>query len=148
MEETFPYENREQLYNFLIEDFGFIKQEENYSAQSFGNYYILLYSNVFFLRYIQDRLFLTIEIASHSDPSHWYDLSFIKNFIYRPDNINSDDQPISVKKRIEDLNNFLKNDFELISDLFDKENFQNTQKKIDKLLRQQFDQRFPGAIQQ
>jgi len=146
MEEIFPYEDREQLYKFLIEDFGFTKLEESYSPEAFGNYYIILYSNVFLLRYIKDRSFLTIEIASHLDPSNWYDLSFIKNFIYNPDNINPDNQSIFTKNRIEDLNNFLKKDFELISDLFDRENFKDTKKKIDELLRKQFNQRFPGAI--
>jgi hypothetical protein len=146
-EDILKYENRDKLYKFLIEDFGFVKLEERYDPKAFGNYYIILSSNDFLLRYIKDRSFLTVEIASHSEPSNWYDLSFIKNFIYNPDNINPDKQSIYSSKRLEDLNNFLKNDFELISDLFNIANYKNTQERIDELLKRQFNQRFPGMAQ-
>jgi hypothetical protein len=147
MEDIFKYENRDQLYQFLITDFGFVKEDEFYDTKAFGNFYIVLSSNEFLLRYINDRLFLTIEIASHADPSNWYDLSFLKNFIYHPEDINPDNGTINSKERIEDLNNFLKKDHDLISDLVNRDNYKDTRSKIDKLLRQRFNQRFPGMME-
>ena len=143
-EEILKYENRDNLYKFLIDDFGFVKQEEGYSAESFGNFYIELSSEKFLLRYINDRSFLTIEIASLFEPSKWYNLAFIENFIYHPEDINPDEREISNAKRIEGLNMFLKRDFGLISNLYNSENYKNIQEKVDQLLKMRFEQRFPG----
>ena len=143
-EDILKYENRDDLYKFLIEDFGFVKRDENYSATSFGNFYIELSSDNLLLRYVNDRPFLTIEIKPLFEPSKWYDLSFIENFIYHPEDINPDKQEISNAKRIEGLNRFLKRDFGLISNLYNKENYRNTQEKIGELLKIRFDKRFPG----
>jgi hypothetical protein len=121
MEDIFKYENRDQLYQFLITNFGFVKEDEFYDTKAFGNFYIVLSSNEFLLRYINDRLVLTVEIASHADPSNGYDLSFLMNFIYHPEDINPDDRLMTSKDRIEELNNFLKKDYDLISDLVNRE---------------------------
>ena len=146
-EDILKYGNRDDLYKFLIEDFGFVKLEERYDSKAFGNFLVILSANEFLLRYIRNRSDLTIEIASHSDPSKWADLSFVKNFIYYPENLNTDESSKGISRRIDELNSFLRKDFDLIGDLFNKENYKNTQEKIDELLRQQFDQRFPGSIQ-
>ena len=147
MDDILRYENRDQLYQYLIKDFGFVIQEERYSPESFGNFFIELASNDFLLRYINDRDFLTIEIASHSDRLKWTDLSFVKNYINHAVDLNPGGQTISAKQRIDELNNFLKNNYELISDLFDRDNYKDTREKIDTLLLQSFDKRFPGMRQ-
>jgi hypothetical protein len=146
MEDILNYENRDQLYKFLIDDFGLIKIEEKYDAKVFGNFFITLSAKEFSLRYINNRSYLTIEIASLSDPSKWYDLLFIRNFIYHPDNINSDDRSIDNNTRIEELNSFLRKDFDLISDLFNDDNYADTQQKINESLKEQFKKRFPGML--
>jgi hypothetical protein len=145
-EDILKYENRDNLYKFLIDDFGFVKQEEQYSAESFGNFYKELSSDKFLIRYINDRSFLTIEIASFFAPSDWYDLSFIENYIYHPDEINPDQPELDNAKRIEGLNMFLKRDFGLISNLYNRENYKNTLENIGGLLRKRFEERFPGSI--
>ncbi len=144
MKDILNYGSRDQLYKFLIGDFGLVKVDENYDAQAFGNFFVMLSATEFMLKYINDRSYLTIEIASHSEPSKWYDLSFIKNFIYHPDDINSNDRSIDNTTRIEELNSFLRKDFDLISDLFNADNYMNTRQKIDKLLKEQFNKYFPG----
>jgi hypothetical protein len=135
-----------ELYQFLINDFGFVKFEEQYDPNAFGNFFITLSSKEFLVRYVNDRSFMTIKIASYSELSRWYDLSFVRDFIYNPGNINSNEH-LDNTTRIEELNNFLKTNFDLISDLFGKDNYSNTCQKIDELLRRQFNQRFPGMIQ-
>jgi hypothetical protein len=146
MKDILEYERRDQLYQFLITDFGFVKSEEQYDPNTFGNFFITLSSKEFLVRYVNDRSYMTIKIAGYSEPSRWYDLSFVRGFVYDQGNINSDDQ-LDNSSRIEELNNFLKMNFDLISDLFDKDNYSNTCQKIEELLRRQFGQRFPGMIQ-
>jgi hypothetical protein len=142
MEEVLKFENREQLYSFLIDDFGLIKVKEKYDPEAFGNFFIILSANDFLLKYINDRSFLTIEIASQVEPSQWYSLSFIRDYIYNPENMNADDGESDNATRVKDLNDFLRKDFGLISDLFNKDNYKDTQQKLNKLLKQQFDRRF------
>jgi hypothetical protein len=146
MKDILNYENREELFKFLIDDFGLIKLEERYDPKNFGNFLIELSAKDFVLIYINDRSFLTIDIASKLDPDSSYALSFVKDFIYNPDNINSDDKIIDNQKRIEELNNFLKKDFDKICNLFNSTNYYNTKKQIDALLMQQFKRRNPGVI--
>lgn len=142
MEDILKYENRDFLYDFLINDYGLIKIEEKYDPKEFGNFLITLSANDFFLRYINDRSYLTIQISSRSDSSKWYDLSFVKNFICHSENIDSDDGSLDNNTRIQELNIFLRKEFDLISDLFNDDNYINTREKINTLLRQQFNQRF------
>jgi hypothetical protein len=143
MENILKYENKSQLYEFLVKDFGFVKIEERYDPDAFGNFFIILSSKFFSLRYINDRSYLTIEVASNSDRTKWLDLSFVRNFIYQPKNINPDENLKDNYERISELNNFIKNDFDLICDLYSVNNYLSTRQQIDNLLRQQFNQRFP-----
>jgi hypothetical protein len=147
-EEVLQYENRDKLYQFLIDDFGFVKLDESYSATSFGNFYIDLSSDSFLVRYVNDRSFLNVEIAPLYEPSKWYSLSFVENFIYHQEDINPDEREISNAERIERLNMFLKRDFDLIVNLYNKENYKSTLEKIDALLKISFEQRFPGWTKQ
>ena len=136
------YENRYQLYKFLIDDFGFIKVDEKYEPEHFGNFYILLSGKEFLIQYINDRSFLTIEIASKTEPSNWYALSFIKDFLYNPDNINDNEQDLDKVKRVKNLNNFLRNDFHRVAELLNERNFPRTKQQLDERLKQQFTRRF------
>jgi hypothetical protein len=146
MEEILEYKNRERLYDFLLDKFGFIKLDERYDGKSFGNFYIVLSSKQFLLRYIKDRSFLTIEIAGHLDLSEWLDLSYIKNYLFNPGDINPDASSIDNNTRILELNKFLKNDFESISDLMTKEHYRNTWKSIKQLLKEQHYRDNPGIV--
>jgi hypothetical protein len=141
MEDILNYDKRNQLYQFLIEDFNFVKDEEKFDPKAFGNFYVQLSHRNFWLTYINDRSFLTISITSHWDPNNSYDLSFISDYIYDPENINNK-QAVDNYQRIETLNNFIRKDFDLIVDLFDKANYEDTKNKIDDLLKRQFCKHF------
>ena len=147
-DDLLKYENRDQLYNFLIEDFGFSKLDEKYYSESFGDFYVILRSNKFLLRYSNDKSFLTVQIAALKAPTDWLDLLFVKNFIYNPEDINPDAQDLNPGTRIEELNDFLRSDFDLICDLFSAENHSKTSLKIHELLKSRFHQRFPGFSQE
>lgn len=142
MEEILKVENLEKLYSFLITDFKMKKIDEKLDSKFFGNFFVLLSAEIFFLRYINDRSFLTIEIASKTD-SEWLDLSFIKNFIYDKEKINVDERNLSNEARIEELNNFLKKDFDKINFLYNEQNYPEFKQEIMMLLKMQFRRRFP-----
>lgn len=146
MKDILNYENREELYKFLIDDFGLIKLEERYDSESFGNFIIKLSAKDFVLSYINDRSFLTIDIASKLEPENSYALSFVRDLIYDPENINSEEKNMDNEKRIGELNNFLRKDFDKISNLFKSNNYYSTKKQIDALLMHQFKKRNPGVI--
>ena len=142
MGDILEFENRDQLYASLIDDLGLVKVEEKYDSKYFGNFFITLSSKEFLLRYINDRSILDIEISGNSEPPYWYPLSFIKNFIYSRDNIKGDDTGLDNATRIKELNDFLRKDFDLISDLFNVDNYKDTRQKLDELLKEQFDRWF------
>ncbi len=142
MEEILKYENRDNLYKFLIEDFGFVKVNEKYEEQMFGNFYITLESQDFFITYINDRSHLNIEITSKQETSNSYSLSFVQSLIYDPININSTYIDSNII-RIEDLNDFLKNDYTKICELFNKYNYWDTKNQIDSYLMKTYKKRNP-----
>src|SRR3989339_186543 len=142
IEDILKYENRDQLYRYLIDDFGLFKIEEKYDSEYFGNFYITLSAEEFLLCYVNDRSFMDILISSKVEPSKWFALSFVKDLI---DNnmINADEKEMDNYTRIEELNKFLKNKFNLINELFNKKNYPITKMKIDEGLKQQFNLKFP-----
>ena len=40
MDKLLNYRKRDKLYQFLIDDFGFVKTDEGYDSKNFGNFYI------------------------------------------------------------------------------------------------------------
>jgi hypothetical protein len=141
MEEILKFENMDKLYEFLIKDFGFKKIEEKYYPDAFGNFYVTLFSRAFLIRYNNDRLFLTIEIASNSDPDYWLALSFIKDFIYDKENINSG-PVLSNTARIHEGNDFLQKDFNRIQELYSDEKYPEMKREITDLLIKQSKRKF------
>jgi hypothetical protein len=109
---------------------------------------VTLSAGHFLLSYVNDRSYLDIKIRSSTDPSNSLSLSFVRDLIYNRDNINSAEGDMGNSMRIEDWNNFLKNDFEKISTLFNPENYLNTQQQIDYGLKETFKKRFPGTIKE
>jgi hypothetical protein len=142
MEAILKFENRENLFKFLIDEFNVEKIEEQYNYENFGNFFITLSAEDFMLRYINDRGFLTIEIASAIDPEKWYDLSFVRDFVYNKEKINADERKLSNNERVGELNSFLKKDFNLIRSLFSQQNYPETKYQLATLLKKRFDEKF------
>lgn len=139
-QDILKFENRNQLFEFLINDFNLHLIEEKYDSVYFGNFYVVLSANEFLLRYINDRSFLNIEISSITEPANWYALSFIRDLI-NGRAINFNEIILDNYSRIEGLNNFLKNDFDKIEKLFNN-NYSSTKKLLDDELRKRFRMRF------
>lgn len=146
MENILKYENRDLLYDFLIEDFGLSKVDEHYNPELFGNFYITLSAGDFLVSYVNDRAHLIINITSILEPQNWLPLSFVKNLLYDPRHINSSDLDDNLT-RIKKLNDFLKKDFQTIANLFSPKNYFDTKRKIEMLLQQQFKKDNPGLLE-
>jgi len=151
MEDLLKYENRENLYGSLLKELDLKKVDEKYDAEAFGNFYIILAAKEFQIRYVNDRDFLTIEFASNYVPpnkygfTEWLDLSFLMNLVNNAPEINPDNTRDNFT-RIRELNDFLKNEYDLINDLLDKDNYKFTLDKLDALLEEEFRRRYPNAI--
>ena len=137
MEDILKYRNSNKLYQFLIDEFDMKKIDERYDSKNFGNFCITLSSKEFLLSYTNDRSFLDIYISSKIDSSNAYPLSFLKNYLYNPTNLNNNDSSDN-KSRIENLNDFLRKDFCKISELVNEDNYFETKREIDRLLKEQF----------
>jgi len=146
MDKLLNYRKRDKLYQFLIDDFGFVKIAEGYDSKNFGNFYISLSSKDFLLDYINDRSFLDINIKSKLHPEESISLTLLKNYLYNPMKLNNNDEGPDNKTRIERLNNFLKTDYDKICELVNKNNYLETKAKIDKFLKEQFLKKFPNSI--
>lgn len=143
-EELLKFQNREKLFRFLIDDYGMTVIEERYYEDVFGNFYVELSGPDFFLRYVIDRLILEVVIRSKHIPSEWYSLSFIKDLLYS-DEVNSIADRRDNLSRLNDLNNFLKEDYNRISYLFNENNNVKTHNTLDRKLKEQFKKNFPNA---
>lgn len=145
MDDLLKYENREQLYVSLLKDLNLKKLEEKYYAKAMGNFYIILAAKEFLIRYVNDRNFLTIEFAINSEPGNWLDLGFLMNFVNKSREINPNDERDNFT-RITELNNFLRNKYDIITNLLDKDNGKSTLHKLQVLLQQEFERKHPGSI--
>ena len=67
------------MFSFLFEEKGFIvKEAVGPDERSFGDRYVIAVSEDFLIRFVRDRSELSVDIASHVDPSEWYDLNLLK----------------------------------------------------------------------
>ena len=119
--------------------------DEKYDAEAFGNFYITLAADEFLIQYSNDRGDLYLEIASKYAPSKWHSLSFYKNLITHRRPINSDED-ICDLQNIKQLNSFLVQEYDLINDLLNRDNYKHTLEKLGALLKEEFKRKYPGAV--
>lgn len=130
------------LYQFLIDDFGFVKVSDNYDSEIFGNFVVELRSGELTLIYINDRSFLTIDIANEQEPNQKLPLIFLKNFIENNRIINTEDE-LPNSSRIEELNSFIRKELVKIRQFFTGKKFYSTKEEIDRMLKDEFKKNHP-----
>jgi len=145
MEDILKYENRDLLYQYFIDYLGFVKVEEKYYDQDFGNFYIRLAKDGILISYENDRWFMSVIISRNAYPTKWYSLSFVRDLIYDSENINGSEVVLDNAARINESNEFLKKDLDLILDLFNDQNYHDTKEKLDAGLKKTFHKRYPQA---
>ena len=147
MENTVEFESRDQLYGQIVKDLNLQKIDEVYYPHNVGSYVVTFSAEKFLIRYGMDRLQLFIFIASNSRPTEWLDLVFLKNFINKASEINPDDQNFDLQS-VKQLNKFLIMNYDLIAQLLDSRNHQNTFDKIKALLKEQYINKHPGVVKE
>jgi len=130
------YEDREQLYKYLINDYGFKVIEEGYSPKIFGNFYDILAGKDILFKYVNDRSIISIEVSKDMAEPEWYYISLFKTLLYKEATVDSVD--------IEKENSFIKNEIDKIAELFNDANYPTTQKSLIKIRDQDFKKSFPG----
>jgi hypothetical protein len=145
MENTIQFEDRDQLYGTMAKELNLKKIDEVFYPHNAGSYIVTFSAGEFLIQYGMDRLQLFIAIASNSLPTRWIDLLFIKNFINNADELNPDVEQADLKYIME-LNDFLKNNFNKIAELLNKDNYQHTISQVEALLKQEFIRKHPGAV--
>lgn len=139
MDEVLKYENRDRLYQNLIDNHNFIKKSESYEERLFGNFGVTLEGPDFLLSYVSDRGIIEIYIISKEKKHELTDLSFIRDFLYHPGNMNSGDlQYLTNEERVKLLNDFLISNYEKIKTLFNGANYEKTKEQINDLLRESY----------
>ncbi len=92
------------------------------------------------------RGFLGIDISSYFDKNKdFFALIFLRDLIYKPDSINADVKKKDNATFVNELESFLKKDFDKIYNLLGNDNYPETKWKIDEGCEKSFYLRFPSA---
>jgi hypothetical protein len=145
MEGTIQFEDKDRLYGTIVKDLNLKKIDEVFYPHNASGYLVTFSAGEFLIQYGMDRLELFIFIASNSLPTRWINLLFIKKFINKADELNPDEEKFDLRYIMES-NDFLKNNFNKIAELLNKDNYQHTFSQIDALLKKEFIHKHPGAI--
>lgn len=108
--------------NQNLKDYGFCIEEKNIS-ESFGNYYITYSSDYFKLRFVNDRDANFIDISPLTTAEKWTPISLIRLLIEK--------REYSKKTNFIEEKEFILRNINSIKELFNLDNFQETEKKIN-----------------
>jgi len=110
-----------ELFSFLFEEYGF-KLTEFKKFESFGDVLVTTKSKDFCLRFVRDRGQTFVEIGPSVGFKEWFDLNVVRMLIQGIDDTKSDD--------IIKLQNFLKQNYSKIKELFSQENYLKTEEHL------------------
>lgn len=131
------FEDRHLLYDSLVKELLLSKQGETYSQKAMGNYSITFFAKEFLIMYSCDRSQLTVNIASNYAPDDWYYSLILKNFIMGSDKLNIADPNDFSLKSVLSANNFIKENFDRISELLSQKNYKKTRSQIIAKLKEE-----------
>ena len=142
MKNLLDFKNRDLLYKDLLRYVNLSIVDEKYYKEYFGDFYITLSNDVLLIRYVNERSYLTITVASQFEPSNWSDLSFLIALISGAETAPAYNH-LSNEERIAEFNQYLIENFEIIKRLFDKTNYQNTVTQLYNIKKDSFFRHFP-----
>ena len=129
--------NKEDI-NSLLALNGFKLVEKKVSPH-FGDYYDTFSNNIIELRFSSSKSFISVDIRNIEGEKIWFDLALVRALLYQ-------EQKLNVVTTIDEHFDFLEKEFNLISELFKKENYDFTKKKLKDLEDKRAKQMFPGII--
>lgn len=136
-----------KFYKFLLDEFNCRITNEFISGSNKMNYTLIEIDN-FILRYISEKDNWTIDIISRFDLSkNWFPLSFVKEYIEKGIIVNSGKSyhqrsQHDNEEDISELNTFIKNNFDILSSLFNEQNYCKTLYKLKSESRNSFLRKF------
>jgi hypothetical protein len=127
-------EKVEALYK-LLKSRSFKETKKEISSY-FNDYYEIYSNNCIELKFISSKSFKTIDIKNIESQANWEDLALLKALIYKEDNLN---KVVTFDEYID----FLIHEIDNIIKLYDNENYQSTNRKLQLLKQQRLSQMFP-----
>jgi len=131
------FEDRHLLYDTLVKELLLSKVGETYSQKAMGNYTITFFTKEFLIMYSCDRSQLTVNIASNNAPDDWYNSVVLKNFIMGSDKLNIADPNNFSLRSVWLANDFIKENFNKLSELLNQKNYKNTRSQIIAKLKEE-----------
>lgn len=119
-------ENAIAQCNILMDKYNFIVTEGAFTPDIFGNFFVVFSSPYFLVRYARDRSILTVDIASNTESSNWYDMALVKALLNK-------EKVLNVSISVEELNSFLDEHFSIIATIFNGENYPSTKRMLEEL---------------
>jgi hypothetical protein len=102
--------------------------EKNYSPQSFGNYHYTFSNNYLVFRIVHDRSDEFLEMSCVIDKNRWHDMDILRCFL-----LHNDDLKNTMDMTIDESISFLMDNFDVITKLFSKKNYNKTFSELDTL---------------
>ncbi|MDB5157904.1 MAG: hypothetical protein JWR50_2611 [Mucilaginibacter sp.] len=143
MADTIKFEDRELLYGSLVKDLNLKKIIEE---QRFENYTVTFSVGNLLIKYNNDRFQLLLYVASVFPPIKWHAFIFVKRLITGAEKLNVDEGDGFGLESILKQNEFLKDNFDKISELFDQKNHRNTSRLLSDRLKAEFIEANPGVV--
>lgn len=123
-----------ELFSFLFEEYGF-QLVEFEKSESFGDVVATIESEDFRLRFVRDRGQTFIDISPFIGFGEWFDFNIVRMLIQGIDNTKSDE--------VIKLRDFLKQHYSKVKDLFNQENYLETEKYLKKIQNELAKRNFP-----
>jgi hypothetical protein len=123
-----------ELFSFLFKEYGF-QLIEFEKSESFGDVLVTIESKDFRLRFVRDRGQTFIDICPFIGFQEWFDLNIVRMLIQGIDDTKSDE--------IIKLQNFLKQNYSKIKELFGQENYLKTKEQLEKVQNELARKNFP-----
>lgn len=126
-------------FHFLFDN-GFLMADKVFDSQSFGNWIIVLHSNVLLIRFIQDRGYIHIvvgppwEANGVNSTGHFLELRLLIDYLNKtPLTILTPPAPRDIDDQLSNLSSLLASNIQEITSFFNAEDYLQKEKEIKAL---------------
>jgi len=144
MQKYLKFEDRALLYQSLIDSIKLKKIGETQIGGKDRSYVIRFSAGAFLVEYFNSwygaMSELTVSVAGLSNPDQWYPVHIIKNFLNGADILNTDEG--LALDQILNSNDFLRDNFDRVAAVLDKDHYQATISQIDEKLTEEMRKNF------
>ena len=127
------------LFPYLIDEYGFVIQQETYMPEYFGSFFITLLGKDFRVRFVKDRIDLWADVGPIGETEDWTDVRVVLEFLAQKEGKEFTEIEISDMKTLSEQ---FKSNYEKIQSFFDKRNFPELKKELEEYEFEQAEKRF------